>query len=213
MKSPKPPKPKPEDYYNQAKGYWDNYSKWTSEATDRFQRDFHNASARYASGGMATNGPGSEMVKKFQEARKTAYDEEMAGFKEGEHGKYIAEYAGAVRQDLRQALIGWGGRSKMGTGKYIKLEDVFGDDPDFKNRDPEDMTQTNALSDKIMKLTDEQIMEKLFGKYEAKGNKEKEALDRAKNAGGNNRGKGAGSKPQTASPLGHDKLGTAGWWG
>ena len=123
--------PSPEDYYTQAKEYYANYSQWTKDATDRYERDLSMNQARYSAGGGRGD---NAYLKTLNDARTKTYQEEMKDLEGGEHGKFLTAYFNDAKQSMKgqlgdfaapNAMTAKGafrnrGGSELGTQNYFK---------------------------------------------------------------------------------------------
>jgi len=146
--------PTPQEYFDQAQGYYENYRQWTGDETARYERDVATNRARYGASGSAADNP---MLNKVNEARTTSYHEAMSDLEGGEHGKYLTQYYNAVKENV---LKDYAPRKKVekGTGILAGVDmdywadDAYGTSSYFSDVDVPGRGQARELQDKIFNL-------------------------------------------------------------
>ena len=83
-----------------AKSYWENYNKWTSDETSRYEKDLSRMRAQAGAGGQGVE---SELYKQYEKTRTAEYDTEMNKIKSGEHARFLNEFADmSYRRELAE---------------------------------------------------------------------------------------------------------------
>ncbi len=89
----------PSEYFEQAKGYYGTYSKWTKEAKDRYKSD--SAKNRAAS---ASSGGNGDMLEAVQNKRANEQATSLKDLENGEHGRFLTAYFNETKRGILGAL-------------------------------------------------------------------------------------------------------------
>ena len=123
--------PSAKEYYAQAKEYYANYSQWTKDETDRYNRDIASNNARYSAGGGRGD---NEYLDTLNKARETSYHDAMKDLERGEHGSFLTAYFNETKESMKGSLADYAAPGAMtAKGAYRNRGDnMFGSQEYFK---------------------------------------------------------------------------------